>query len=468
MKPIPAALQEKLKSRFKADSTGTLPCLRLVASQASYNTLLTEPIHQDIAPALGDVALRQMEGEQDISKAYAVCLDNGYAQIYERELPALHDNPWKPLWALGRAEDVAIEFHGQWVMNAGRAWYYLQTDEFPYIFFTQEGRLYVQYWNDSSTRTFLAEGVSQLSACKGWQSTSQSELDQGLIIGYLKDGAVYYRAYCCQNDGSYIWEPERCVESLGNTNTTLSVIRTNDFRVGFLTESGGGMHLVLSSRNYAGLSIRPETVHAYPKVSFQVVGIADRFGYLNETVTAKATLPFFAFETPEAAEADTVRLVRAERINRDDVFFSYGFRLYFDRPLMVPDAQELTRAVTLKITGDTRAVTAAEYSPVDCSVCVYIDRDIKRTVPLTLSVESKRTIWFFKDREVKWYLPAFSVDIPAELNVCSGFTREGVTLQHDANMYQEFPEFYCTQQNQSLTTVCTTSIELVPIRDMPL
>ncbi len=101
-------------------------------------------------------------------------------------------------------------------------------EEYPYIFTVESGNLYVQYWDDASTRTLLANNVSQISSCKGWQSSVDIDLDQGLIIGYLRDGAVFYRALCCQHDGSYVWEAEREVTTLGSGNPTLSVSRTND------------------------------------------------------------------------------------------------------------------------------------------------------------------------------------------------------------------------------------------------
>ena len=54
MRSIPAALRQKLLNRFKADDTDSKPNIRLVATQTSINTLLSEPIHEDIAPALGE------------------------------------------------------------------------------------------------------------------------------------------------------------------------------------------------------------------------------------------------------------------------------------------------------------------------------------------------------------------------------------------------------------------------------
>ncbi len=262
MRAIPPALRARLLDRFKAEGLNNEPRLRLIAKQTTGHTLLTEPIHEDIAADFGDVAFRQLEGEREPSLAFAVCIDNGIAEVYSRQLPSDLDSPWTERWRYGAATDAAIEFNGVWTMDVTKEWYYLRTEEYPYLFTIEGGELYVQHWTDTSTRTQLASGVSNISVCRGWQSSDDPLIDQGLIAGYIRGGRVYYRALCYQEDGSLFWETEREVTELGTNNTSLSVIRTNDFRVGFLTEVGSGtdMRLVLTGRSYAGQSVRPESV----------------------------------------------------------------------------------------------------------------------------------------------------------------------------------------------------------------
>lgn len=139
MRSIPVALKEKLFNRFKVENTDSMTKLRVVATQTSINSLLSEPIHEDIASGFGDVAVRQMAGEVDLSLAYAICLDDGIANIYKRKFPAGLEYPWEHQWTLGPATDVAIEFNGMWKMNAEKEWYYLQTEEHPYIFYVRNG-----------------------------------------------------------------------------------------------------------------------------------------------------------------------------------------------------------------------------------------------------------------------------------------------------------------------------------------
>jgi hypothetical protein len=324
MRSIPTALKEKLANRFKVENTDSMAKLRVVATQTSVNSLLSEPIHEDIAPSLGDVAVRQTAGESDLSLAYAICLDGGVAKVYKRKLPAGMEYPWEYQWTLGAATDVAIEFNGVWKMNAEKEWYYLQTEEYPYVFYVRNGNLYVQVWLYSDNASLLATGVSQISACKGWQSSVEPDLDQGLIIGYLKNGSVYYRALCCQDNGSYVWEAEHEVSTLGTGNTTLSVIRTNDFRIGFLTQNNGRMLLALTHRNYAGMSVRPETVHINASnVKMWISDITELDTLSKEYASGNAAYPYVLLDAPDTEE---ISVASVEKLNRETALYAMALK----------------------------------------------------------------------------------------------------------------------------------------------
>ena len=223
MRNIPTAMRLKLLNRIKAAANESEPSVRVIATQASRNTLLTEPIHEDIPAALGDVALQQTAGKTAIELAYAICLDDGVAKIYRRNFPAMMDYEWDYVWTFGNAEDVATEFDGDWTMDGSKDWYYLVTEQYPYIFTVEGGDLYVQKWRDTSSRLKLAENVSSISACKGWHDYTNLDNDQGLIIGYIKGGEVYYRALAYSTVISdRVWENEHKVTDLGTGNSNLS------------------------------------------------------------------------------------------------------------------------------------------------------------------------------------------------------------------------------------------------------
>ena len=209
MRILPAEIRNKLLERFQVESRDAKPNLRVVATQSTVNTLLTEDIHTDASASFGDVAVRQLPGEATPSLAYAICIDSGVANIYERSFPTDLESPWAWNWTLGAAADVAIEFNGEWTINAKTRCYGLITEETPYIFFTDtSGTLYVQKWQDEATRIPLAENVEQISSCRAWKSNLDVGVDQGLVIGYLREGNVYYRTYAEQEGGAILWEEE--------------------------------------------------------------------------------------------------------------------------------------------------------------------------------------------------------------------------------------------------------------------
>lgn len=391
MRAIPAALRATLLDRFKAEGLNNEPRLRLVAKQTTGHTLLSEPIHEDIPAGFGDVAFRQLEGEPEPSLAYAVCIDNGIAEVYTRQLPSDLDSPWTERWRYGSASDAAIEFNGVWTLDVSKEWYYLKTDEFPYLFTIEGGELYVQHWINSATRTPLASGVSAVSVCRGWQSSDDPLIDQGLIAGYIRDGKVYYRALCYQEDGSLFWETEREVTELGTNNTYLSVIRTNDFRVGFLTEVGNGadMRLVLTGRSYAGQSVRPETVLAEvvgkPSIKIKAIGYLEAFAD-NEALRFSPTDgDFYVGNFMVEQTCAPVSGVRTS---------DTSFRITFDRPLLKRKPFEEYLSVTPDTGGATSSITAtAEVDGYDLIVTTTQPMSPYQTINVQLYSFSRLCFW---------------------------------------------------------------------------
>ncbi len=366
MKFIPYELKQKLLKNLQVQSTDANPALRVVATQSTTNTLLSEIIHKDIPAAYGDVAIRQLEGEKEPSLAYCLCLDNGTATVYERQFPAYMDNPWSYLWTLGAATEVAIEFNGTWEINASKQWYYLRTEETPYLFFVQSGTLYVQKWQDATSRVPLATGVSEISACRGWQSSDEPLLDQGLLIGYLKGGEVYYRALCLQESGELLWETERQVSELGRGNTSLCVFRTNDFRIGFICENSGAFKYVLSSRTYAGQSVRSESVYSQviENCRLSAKPIEYRSAYDDKNAYATGFPPLLDCYIGNCMAFPTFSVISTRRQNGNRFYITVNYPLLKRRELesfftVTPDVVETTKPKVSVVTvnGNTICIT---------------------------------------------------------------------------------------------------------------
>lgn len=432
MKSIPAALRAKLLNEIKAQSTDSQPNIRVVATQTSYNTLLSEPIHEDETADYGDVTIRQIAGESEPSMAYSICIDeDDEVIIRKRNFPALYDNPWEYVWTFpNEAEEVAIEFDGTWKLDPTNQWYYLETEEYPYIFTVESGALYVQKWNDSTTRIQLCDqGVVQISACKGWHNSIDTDDDQGLIIGYMKaTGAIYYRALCEQQDGTLAWELEHQVNMLQNQNDGyLQLFRTNDFRIGFLTSKSGQIKFALTDRTYAGMSVRPETVTGYADASMWIDDIKNRNAYCFETV--QATVPKAFFLLDDANSDTSLKIASSARLDREETWYSYGVTITFDRSVYNGVMFGNYISVTKTLGGSTTDVplSSVSYDFQQKTVTLLFSGDVIKTAQLNINIRESIEMWYLRVQQQKWYIPAMTHTIESVTRDHYAYANETMT-----------------------------------------
>ncbi len=466
MKYIPQELINKLNERWQVESKDTQPNLRLVATQATVNTLISEPIHDEL-PGFGDVAIRQLPGEKSPSRAYALCIDNGTAKVYERRFPANMDNPWQYLFTLGAAKDVAVEFNGNWVLEAKNRWYILETEETPYLFWIgTDDALYVQKWDDDSTRLTLDTGVSQISVCKGWKSSIMTGLDQGLIVGYLKSGKVYYRAYCQQDTEEYLWEPSYEITDLGERNSFLSVFRTNDFRIGFVTETSGQMKWILSHRNYAGMSVRPETVNV------QIQNVLCYFDKLVEynfyqRDTASAELKYLYCSLMPIDATDAVTVTSVEKLNVPDTFESNGFKLHLSHKLYGEIGTDILPFMTI---SPSTTITSVTYDDSEQTITVLVSPNIRRNMAVTITLPEYRPVYYEKYQQQKEPLNVLTATVAAEVNTIQTSLNESVTasVTNLVFLWQK-PMFNYSFTRETATAAITgVTVTLQAVSNLPI
>ncbi|MDD2267967.1 MAG: hypothetical protein PHY15_00280 [Eubacteriales bacterium] len=453
MRSVPLELKQKLLKRFYGSSADNLPHLQVIAKQASINTLITEVIHEGVPANFGDVAIRQLPGEAQPSLVYAICIDNGIGNIYSRKMPAFAEQEWEYIWSLGAVKDVAIEFDGEWRINPKKRYYELMTEDVPYIFFTDSSdNLYVQKWSDETTRILIAENASQISVCRGWQSTLDTGVDQGLIIGYLRDGKVFYRSYCQQSTGEYLWETENEVVELGIGNNTLCVFRTNDFRVGFLTENVGEMNNVLSERTYAGQAMPPE----YAEIRIQdarvwLNSIRYNRSYFSEHTTTSPVLPYLAcHNTDEPA----LSVVSHERLSRREIVIT------FNRPVGgIPGAFE-------------NYFTTFPDLPVES--CVWqngnelkltLSQDLGESVPFTITVSECREAWQVVNGH-RMPIEAMEFQLPGFPH--KTMLRETASVEMSSTLFIVLKTDHWGFFNESATVNTECTIALSPVGILPI
>ena len=453
MRNVPLELKQKLLKQFYGNSTDSLPQIQVIAKQASINTLITEIIHENIPSNFGDVAIRQLPGENQPSLAYAACIDNGTGNIYSRKMPAFAEQDWEFVWSIGAVKDIAIEFDGKWHINPKKRFYELFTEQTPYIFFTDNSNnLYVQKWSDDFTRLLLANNASQISVCRGWQSTLDTGVDQGLIIGYLRNGKVFYRAYCQQSTGEYIWETENEVTELGSGNTTLCVFRTNDFRVGFFTENGGQMKYVLSHRTYAGQAMPPEYALGWaqdPKVWLDKLTTHNTM--LNENagfVVDKPYLACYDANTPALTITDHQRIGLRE------------FIISFNRPVGgVPGAFE-----NYFTTLPSRPVSCCTWQSGNQLRLVF-GQDIGQSVPLILNVNECHEAWQIINGQK---MPIEAAEFVLEGIPIQTIHRETVLVDVLAGMSVAEMSEQGAYFNENVTVYAEGAITLPPVGVVPI
>lgn len=409
MKSIPYDLKQKLLKNMQVKSTDSQPNLKVIATQSTMNTLLTEIIHNDVDSDYGDIAIRKLPTEKEPSLAYSICIDDGVANIYSRVFPAYIDNPWDFLWELGSADEVAIEFNGKWQIIANEQTYYLATEETPYIFFVNNGNLYVQKWNDETTRTQLAENVGEISACRGWQSSDDMLLDQGLIVGYLRNGKAFYRALCLQESDEYVWETEREITDLGSGNTSICVFRTNDFRVGFISENAdGGFGYVLSSRTYAGQSVKSESIYSQIVADcyLQNIPIAYKSVEVQEATTISAYFPPIELYIGNSMSNQTLEILSTSRVNNNQFLIEFNYNLL--------EKKAIKYFLAIDVDGIYPTIASAEVD--ENTIIVTTDINISQGAEVDISLLNFSRLCFLPPNSSPVESPIFVANFQPDLN----------------------------------------------------
>lgn len=263
MRNIDTDLLAKLNLKNQTAWNNAQPKMNIQVSRAK--TTVTDSSYWTVETirnkqGVGDlsVAARRMRSYGSPDKLFNVYIDNGLVKGATRDYPDYEEQEWQDQFSLGPGAAVAIAFDGYWEIY--RKKWQMVTHAAPWIFWVNNGNLSGQIWDDSSSKIDLADNVSKVKAIRGWRNVNIHEIDQGLIVAYIKsDGKVYYRNYAYQEDGSVIWENEKRVTQFTGTASNLNLFITNDYRIGFVVEdTSSNIHLYISERAWAGMAILPD------------------------------------------------------------------------------------------------------------------------------------------------------------------------------------------------------------------
>lgn len=150
------------------------------------------------------------------------------------------------------AVDVSIAFDGKYVRDARSMQEFITTGE-PFVFYvTSAGALYARRmdapYTDAASDAVLAHtGVTAVSAVRGSYSEADA-FDMGLLVFFIMEGAIYYRAY---KDGA--WSDAEAIPELITPQPAWAKImasRTWDYRVVVQATTAEGALYEIATQTY--------------------------------------------------------------------------------------------------------------------------------------------------------------------------------------------------------------------------
>jgi hypothetical protein len=296
MRQTPPQLLDKLQKSIQTIGTDANPKMQVSVARAKTAVIdsdywTVETIRQTSGLGEVSVAPRRLKPFGRPNRIYEIHVHNGEVKTSIREYPDKLKEGWKHQFSLGSGSSVAIAFNGHW--ERYRKLWRLITEDKPWISWVDNaGDLWVQRWDDVSTKFQLSSGVSKVKMIRAWKNTVIQQNDQGVVVAYIKtNGKVYYRNFCQQEDYSEVWEFEREFTGFTGTAVNLNMFITNDYRMGVVIQSSTGqIHWLITHRNWGGMASPAESITAgITDIKFEVTPIAYHNAYSDENISAGIT-----------------------------------------------------------------------------------------------------------------------------------------------------------------------------------
>jgi|GEM_PF-1122413 len=274
MRSIPFALEEKIEKLMQTIYEGADPWMDIVAQKTqrfiTQGTLLA-PVTIRTGSSLGpfQIAVRREDSNLDPSELVMAYVQNGEARVATLPYFPAPNETWTYRYTIGPATDIGIDFDGWWKFITDRTGIYYDTTRRwakvssgePWIaYVTPGGALIVQQGQHGQPLTLATSSVTRVAVLRGWKNVILTNQDHGLVVAYIQNNKIWYRTYAQQSDETLVWEIARAVSLLPSPAQNVSLFRTNDYRLGFLGESNGMIHHVVTSRNWAGMAIDDHTI----------------------------------------------------------------------------------------------------------------------------------------------------------------------------------------------------------------
>ena len=288
MRILPAKLREKINKANQTIYENADPHMDVLLRRARTGLTGTDLFYMQTIregtdlEALG-IDLQRTNVNGAPSKAFNIYIKDGICKVATKNLPSKVKEQWVDVLTIGPATACDIAFDGRWYRDDQYRWQ-LVTIGNPWLFYVTGGNLYTKQW--TAEPVLLAEGVSKISAIRGWKNTYMWNHDQGIIVAYIKSGVIYYRNYCQQPpDQPAIWEIERAID-LPTPAQNVALFRTNDYRTGVLCESNSQMYWTITTRNWANMATEVHSLSAGIDVSVELIDLEYSDLYLKHNLSS--------------------------------------------------------------------------------------------------------------------------------------------------------------------------------------
>jgi len=294
MRHATTSLNEKLKTSQQTPANKADPKMSIQVSRARMTVMdsdywKVETIRQKDGLGEVSVAPRRDRPYGSPNQIYEIHIDNGMIGTAIREYPDTFEEGWKNQFSLGPGSSVAIAFDGYW--SRFRKLWRLVTEEKPWIFWVDNNNtLWRQLWGDDSTKNQLATDVIKVKALRAWKNVNLPDRDQGIVVGYIKkDGTVWYRNFCQQEDYRYVWESPKQLTQFAGTAVSLNLFITNDYRMGFVIEdTNAQVHWLITGRNWAGMALGTEQIILNATAQVQLIPVTYHYNKEIEKIHVAA------------------------------------------------------------------------------------------------------------------------------------------------------------------------------------
>jgi len=342
----------------------------------------------DVGYELYDLTLKQLPEETKPSEIWAVCIDEGKALVRSRPYNEEVAVAWNPEYIIQDAMMACIEFHGLWILRDAAIGFTLETENVPHVMWIDStGRLWDQKGPDETTKFLLAEGVSYLSACMGYNYAPEIQYDHGIICSYIKSGIVYYKNLGRSNlTGSMLWSAERTIDQFGSNNTLIMSARLNDYRVCI----GSNTKWFVSNRGYVGQSVRPELFYLSTHKETAHVAVTTYLNITEKFITSPpegsslVILPAMDSITVANYDYEAVIAETTLSILSNEIVSQSQFKINFNVPIRVSNnAERFVLAAT-----PSKQYSVASLVAIDNSIVVTLTDVVDTLGPLIITITS--------------------------------------------------------------------------------